>query len=93
MKELFKRSHFFYVAIFLALEFWGIEKKIRLWWKDLGSMFWSQFSAIFANFLRKNWPFFSKTNILITIFCDFRQSSAKKIGIHLKNQCYDQILA
>jgi hypothetical protein len=32
-------------------------------------------------------------DVMITIFCDFRQSSAKKIGVFLKNQSYDQIFA
>jgi hypothetical protein len=31
--------------------------------------------------------------VMITIFCDFRQFSAKKIGVFLKNQCYDQNFA
>jgi hypothetical protein len=30
-------------------------------------MLWSQFSAIFDNFWRKNWRFFSKTNVMIKI--------------------------
>jgi hypothetical protein len=47
---------------------------------NLGSMLWSQFSAIFDNFLQ-----FS------TIFRDFRQFSAK-YGVFLKNQCYGHIL-
>jgi hypothetical protein len=32
-------------------------------------------------------------DVMITIFCDFRQFSAKKIGVFLKNQCYCQIFA
>jgi hypothetical protein len=28
-------------------------------------------------------------DVMITIFCDFRQFSAKKLAIFLKNQCYD----
>jgi hypothetical protein len=32
-------------------------------------------------------------DVMITIFCDFGQFSAKKIGVFLKNQCYDQIFA
>jgi hypothetical protein len=28
-------------------------------------------------------------DVMITIFCDFCQFSAKKIGVFLKNQCYD----
>jgi hypothetical protein len=32
-------------------------------------------------------------DVMITIFCDFWQFSAKKIGVFLKNQCYDQIFA
>jgi hypothetical protein len=31
-------------------------------------------------------------DVMITIFCDFCQFSAKKIGF-FKNQCYDQIFA
>jgi hypothetical protein len=30
-----------------------------------GPMFWSQFSAIFDNFQRKNWRFYKKTNVMI----------------------------
>jgi hypothetical protein len=30
-----------------------------------GPMLWSQFFAIFDNFRRKNWRFFSKTNVMI----------------------------
>jgi hypothetical protein len=33
-----------------------------------GSMLWSQFSAIFDNFRQKKLAFFSKTNVMITIF-------------------------
>jgi hypothetical protein len=33
----------------------------------------------------------SGVDVMITIFCDFRQFSAKKIGVFLKNQCYDQL--
>jgi hypothetical protein len=32
-------------------------------------------------------------DVMITIFCDFRQFSAKQIAVFLKNQCYDQIFA
>jgi hypothetical protein len=32
-------------------------------------------------------------NVMITLFCDFCQFSAKKIGVFLKNQYYDQIFA
>jgi hypothetical protein len=32
-------------------------------------------------------------DVMITIFCDFRQFSPKKIGVFLKNQCYDQSFA
>jgi hypothetical protein len=34
---------------------------------DQGLMLLSQFSAIFDNFRRKNWAFFSKTNVIIKI--------------------------
>jgi hypothetical protein len=34
-------------------------------WVDLGSMLWSRFCAIFSNFRRKNWRFFSKTKVMI----------------------------
>jgi hypothetical protein len=30
---------------------------------------------------------------MITILCDFWRFSAKKIGVFLKNQCYDQNFA
>jgi hypothetical protein len=33
----------------------------------------------------------SGVDVMITIFGDFRQFSAEKIGVFLKNQCYDQI--
>jgi hypothetical protein len=33
---------------------------------------------------------FPGVDVMITIFCDFWQFSAKKIGVFLKNQCYDQ---
>jgi hypothetical protein len=33
-----------------------------------GSMLWSQFSAIFANFRRKNWRFTKKNNVMIKCF-------------------------
>jgi hypothetical protein len=32
-------------------------------------------------------------DVMITIFCDFRQFFRKKIGVFLKNQCYDQNFA
>jgi hypothetical protein len=31
-------------------------------------MLWSQFSAIFPNFKRKNWRFFLNTNVMIIFF-------------------------
>jgi hypothetical protein len=31
-------------------------------------------------------------DVIITIFCDFCQFSAKKIGVFLKNQCYGNFL-
>jgi hypothetical protein len=47
------------------------KKKVRLWPQPdqggQGSMFLSQFSAIFANFRRKKLAFFSKTNVMIKI--------------------------
>jgi hypothetical protein len=33
----------------------------------LGSKLWSQVSAIFVNFWRQNWRFFSKTNVMIIL--------------------------
>jgi hypothetical protein len=36
--------------------------------RALGSMLWSQFSAIFDDFRRKKLAFFSKTYVMITIF-------------------------
>jgi hypothetical protein len=35
----------------------------------------------------------SGSDVMITIFCDFSQFSAKKFGVFLKNQCYDHNLA
>jgi hypothetical protein len=32
-------------------------------------------------------------DVMNTIFCDFSQFSAEKIGVFLKNQCYDQNFA
>jgi hypothetical protein len=32
-------------------------------------------------------------DVMITVFGDFRQFSAKKIGVFIKTQCYDQIFA
>jgi hypothetical protein len=32
-------------------------------------------------------------DVMITIFCDFGQFLAKKIGVFLKNQCHDQNFA
>jgi hypothetical protein len=32
-------------------------------------------------------------DVMITIFCDFCQFSAKKLCVFLKNQCYAQIFA
>jgi hypothetical protein len=47
------------------------------------------FGAIFhghrAIFLHKT----SGVDVMIIMICDFHQFSAKKIGVFLKNQCYD----
>jgi hypothetical protein len=43
---------------------------------------------------RRSWPAGDKAgvDVMITIFCDFRQISAKKFwGTFLKNQCYGPI--
>jgi hypothetical protein len=32
-------------------------------------------------------------DVMVAIFCDFWQFSAKKIGVFLKNQCYDQLFS
>jgi hypothetical protein len=32
-------------------------------------------------------------DVMITIFCDFRQFSSKKLAFFVKNQCYDQNFA
>jgi hypothetical protein len=32
-------------------------------------------------------------DVMATIFCDFRQFSAKKLALFLKSQCYDKIFA
>jgi hypothetical protein len=47
-------------------------------------MLWSQFSAIFAKFSAKKLAFLSKTNVMIKIFCDFRQYSAIFCTIQLR---------
>jgi hypothetical protein len=68
-------------------------------------MLWLQFSAIFANFRREKIGVFLSSscqrsfiqlhsivflqNVVITIFCDFRQFSAEKWRFFLKNQRYD----
>jgi hypothetical protein len=65
---------------------------------------WDTFSLVKAkNLLWQKWyglhfgRFFSAnssgTDVMITIFCDFRLFSAKKLAFFLKNQCYDQIFA
>jgi hypothetical protein len=56
-----------------------------------------------AKFFAKNWQKLQKIVIITStpedrccghkIFCDFRQFSAQKIGVFLKNQCYDQNFA
>jgi hypothetical protein len=46
-------------------------------------MGWATFWAIFH---KLNWG-----RCYDHIFCDFWQFSAEKIGVFLKNQCYDQI--
>jgi hypothetical protein len=32
-------------------------------------------------------------DVMITIYCDFCQFSAKKIGVFLKSQCHDEIFS
>jgi hypothetical protein len=44
----------------------------------LESMLWSQFSAIFANFQRKNWRFSQKTNVMIKFLQKSSWSLSKK---------------
>jgi hypothetical protein len=52
---------------------------------------------IFAKFFGKNiFKIITSVpgvDVMITIFCDLCQFSAKKIGVFLKNQCYGQIFA
>jgi hypothetical protein len=48
--------------------FWKGEKDLQSILHDQGWMLWSQFSAIFTHFRQKKWRFFSKTNVMITIF-------------------------
>jgi hypothetical protein len=55
-------------------------------------MLWSQFSAIFDKFRRKDLVFFSKTNVMITIFCDFWQISTKKLAVFSKTNVMIKIL-
>jgi hypothetical protein len=40
-----------------------------------------------------SWTVWPGVDVMITIFCDFWQFSAKKIGVFLKNQCYDQLFS
>jgi hypothetical protein len=49
----------------------------------------AEFSAEFPeeNMHEKSAP---GVDVMITIFCDFRQFSAKKLAFFVKNQCYDQ---
>jgi hypothetical protein len=62
-------------------QFTGIGRKyifvFRALFKYQGSMLWSQFSAIFANFRRKI-GVFSKTNVMIIIFAKTSSSLSKK---------------
>jgi hypothetical protein len=57
---------------------WPVKKKTRM------KTFVRKWRAFFC---------FPGSMLLITIFCDFRQFSEKKIGVFLKNQCYDQNFA
>jgi hypothetical protein len=53
-----------------------------------------QIHEIFQNF-----SFFSSVeqssgvDVMVTVFSDFCQFSAKKIGVSLRNQCYDQFIS
>jgi hypothetical protein len=44
------------------------SKLFHIFKYSLGSMLWSQFSAIFANFRQKKLAFFSNTDVTIKIF-------------------------
>jgi hypothetical protein len=47
-------------------------------------MLWSQFSAIFANFWRKNWRFSQVPMFMITIFAKTSSSLSKNANIFAK---------
>jgi hypothetical protein len=51
------------------------------------------FGILFSNGKSSALIFYPGTDVMTTIFCDFCQFSAEKIGVFLKNQCYDQIFA
>jgi hypothetical protein len=50
-----------------------------------GSMLWSQFSAIFSNFRRKNWCFFLNSNVMINFFQNLALSWVKNANFFAKN--------
>jgi hypothetical protein len=51
-------------------------------------MGWAEFCAILEDI-----PDTSVVDVMITIFCDSIQFSAKKLAFFLKNERYDQIFA
>jgi hypothetical protein len=59
-------AHFFVTNTKLMKTTLYLSKALCLW--DQGSMLWSQFSAIFVNFRRKNWRF-SQKPMLWSKFC------------------------
>jgi hypothetical protein len=66
-KDSMYQLHMYICTCLLKGIFLSFLHKFR--WKnscDLGSMLWSQFSAIYGNFLQKI-AFFSKTNVMIKI--------------------------
>jgi hypothetical protein len=57
----------------------------RIGFAHLGSMLWSQFSAIFDNCRWKNWRFFSKTNVMINFLNNFALFWAKNANVFVEN--------
>jgi hypothetical protein len=59
---------------------------------DLSPTYFVNFSSLKKLEPNTN-PKRSGVDVMITIFCDFPQFSAKEIGVFLKYQCYDQFFS
>jgi hypothetical protein len=65
---------------------------------EVDNIFWLLYSTVMLTFIKNKlgyilgdfFPNSSGVDVMITIFCDFRPFSTKKIGVFLKNQWYDQ---